>query len=84
MRTTILKPVAMACSLTRSRIALSSSGVRPIVPGSVALALLGVYGSTGMAMALPSFVAIALLRYVAMSVWPPLAFCGPRCSVPPV
>ncbi|MND07911.1 hypothetical protein D3C83_302080 [compost metagenome] len=60
------------------------SFVRPIVPGSVALALLGVYGSTGIAIALPRARAIAFTVARAMYVWPPFVFCGPRCSVPPV
>src|SRR6059058_2989153 len=44
MMITFLNPVAMACSETRSRIALRSSGVRPMVPGRSALALLGAAG----------------------------------------
>ena len=57
---TFLKPVMIACSANRSRTTPRISGVSPIVPGSVALALFGVYGSTGIAMALPSLSAIAL------------------------
>ena len=60
----------------------------PTVAGVIlfvaALALLGVYGSTGIAIALPSFSAIAFTVSRPMSVWPPFTFCGPRCSVPPV
>src|SRR5258708_25197038 len=37
-----------------------------------------------MKIALPSFSAIALTISCAISVWPPLTFCGPRCSVPRV
>ena len=44
----------------------------------------GENGSTGIAMALPSFSAMAFTMGRAIMLWPPKAFCGPRCSVPPV
>jgi len=49
-----------------------------------AIQLFGVNSSTGMTMALPSFSAISRAVARAMIVWPPLTFCGPRLSVPPV
>ncbi len=58
--------------------------VSPMVPGRSALARLGEKGSTGAAIALPSFTAMARTVSRAISVWPPLTFCGPRCSVPPL
>jgi len=44
------------------------------VPGSVALARFGENGSTGAAMAFPSFSAIAITVALAIKVWPPFTF----------
>ena len=40
--------------------------------------------SAGITIALPSLSAMAFAVARAIRVWPPLTFCGPRCSVPPV
>ena len=79
-----MKPVTIACSLTRVRIAVRRLLVKPIVPGNCADASFTVNGSTGIAIALPSFSAIAFTVAFAISEWPPFTACGPRCSVPPV
>src|SRR5262249_21243356 len=41
-------------------------------------------GSTGAKTALPSFSAMRFTTSCAIRLWPPLTFCGPRCSVPPL
>src|ERR1022692_4279298 len=82
--TTFLNPLAIICSATRSLSDAKSGAVKPMVPGRLAFALLGEKGITGAAMAFPSFPAIATTVACAIRVWPPLTFCGPRVSVPPL